>query len=77
MNCVLSNKEGIYRRRKKYVQFNPFTPQMERFLAAQEKIVYNAIQRRIAKDTAKIIPVYNSTFTARDEIFMPLQQQVS
>ncbi|CAG7733247.1 unnamed protein product [Allacma fusca] len=47
MHCVQTNKEGIYRRRKKQSQFNPFTPRMEKFLASQEKIVYTAIQRRI------------------------------
>ncbi|OXA52396.1 WSC domain-containing protein 2 [Folsomia candida] len=50
MNCVINNKEGIYRRRKKNVQFNPFTSKMEKFLSIQERIVYNAIQRRMRKE---------------------------
>ncbi|CAG4933680.1 unnamed protein product [Colias eurytheme] len=28
MNCAMYNKEGIYRRRKKYKDFDPFTPNM-------------------------------------------------
>lgn len=28
MNCALTNKEGIYRRRKKYKDFDPYTPDM-------------------------------------------------
>lgn len=75
INCVINNKEGIYRRRKKYATFNPFTPQMEKFLAAQEKIVYNAIQRRVAKETAKIIHIYNNTVashhSSKDGTFIP------
>lgn len=73
MNCAMNNKEGIYRRRKKYTQFNPFTAQMEKFLAAQEKIVYNAIQRRVAKENAKVIPVYNHTLSSKHEMIMPLK----
>jgi len=46
--CVERNKEGIYRRRKRGLPFNPFTPKMERFLAAQERIVEGAIARRYA-----------------------------
>lgn len=52
MNCVISNKEGIYRRRKKNAQFNPFTPKMEKFLATQERVVYNAVQRRMRREAA-------------------------
>jgi len=54
MKCVLRNKEGIYRREKGQLNFNPFTPPMERFLDLQERIVARAIQRRIAARQTQI-----------------------
>lgn len=28
MNCAVANREGIYKRRKKYKNFDPFSPEM-------------------------------------------------
>ncbi|CAK1541396.1 unnamed protein product [Leptosia nina] len=41
MNCALTNKEGIYRRRKKHKDFDPFTPNMYAALqTVQQRVIY-------------------------------------
>ncbi|CAG4968403.1 unnamed protein product [Parnassius apollo] len=44
MNCALLNKEGIYRRKKKYQDFDPFTPDMYRRLDIVKTKVFKTIE---------------------------------
>ncbi|KAF5286574.1 hypothetical protein FQA39_LY16257 [Lamprigera yunnana] len=41
--CALERQEGIYRRKKRYPNFDPFTPGMKKMLQREQKKVYDAI----------------------------------
>ncbi|KPJ12440.1 WSCD family member AAEL009094 [Papilio machaon] len=47
MNCALSNKEGLYKRKKKYKDFDPFTHDMYR----QIDIVRTRVYAKIIEST--------------------------
>ncbi|XP_045518263.1 WSCD family member AGAP003962 [Pieris brassicae] len=54
MNCALANKEGIYRRRKKHRDFDPFTPHMY--------AVLETVRRRIANLIVEYEKSHNNTY---------------
>lgn len=43
--CTLERKEGIYRRRKRILHFDPFTKEMHERIAAKRKEVYGKLGR--------------------------------
>lgn len=43
LQCALDRKEGIYRRRKRVLNFDPYTPEMKKILKEEEDKVYRAI----------------------------------
>ncbi|KAL4711902.1 hypothetical protein ACJJTC_006071 [Scirpophaga incertulas] len=53
MNCAISNKEGIYRRRKKLQDFDPFTPDMYRALNIVKGRVYKMLDEYARTRTNK------------------------
>lgn len=44
-NCAMSRKEGIYRRKKRIMAFDPYTPNMHAALEAKKREVYSALGR--------------------------------
>ena len=45
LKCAISRKEGIYRRRKRIIQFDPFTPAMHETISAKTKEIYEKLGR--------------------------------
>lgn len=45
LNCALERQEGIYRRKKKVLNFDPYTSEMKKMLKKEQEIVYDAIYR--------------------------------
>ncbi|KAF5285209.1 hypothetical protein FQR65_LT13324 [Abscondita terminalis] len=41
--CALERQEGIYRRKRRYLNFDPYTPTMKKLLQNEQKKVYEAI----------------------------------
>ncbi|CAF4886530.1 unnamed protein product [Pieris macdunnoughi] len=54
MDCALANKEGIYRRRKKHNDFDPFTPHMY--------AVLDTVRRRVANLIVEYEKSHNQTY---------------
>lgn len=44
-NCAMSRKEGIYRRKKRIMAFDPYTPAMHAALEAKKHEVYAVLGR--------------------------------
>lgn len=44
-NCAMSRKEGIYRRKKRIMAFDPYTNAMHAALEAKKREVYAALGR--------------------------------
>jgi hypothetical protein len=42
-NCALARREGIYRRRRRPLPFDPFTPAMKEALRTEQLHVYTAL----------------------------------
>ncbi|XP_065207725.1 WSCD family member CG9164 [Planococcus citri] len=69
IRCMMRRKEGIYRRRKPYLPFNPFTSELNNVLENQKKVIYNEIKKRkihsqrttalSVKTESDVIPVDN------------------
>lgn len=53
LECALANKEGIYRRRNKHQNFDPFTPQMYELLDAAQARVAGLVARRTRDVTTR------------------------
>ena len=43
MACALERQEGIYRRKRRVINFDPFTAPMKQALQTEQESVYNAI----------------------------------
>ena len=43
--CAVSRREGIYKRRKRLIRFDPYTPEMHEKIAAKEKEVFRKLGR--------------------------------
>lgn len=46
VRCMMRRKEGIYRRRKPFLPFNPFSPELTKMLKEQQLAIDNEIRRR-------------------------------
>jgi hypothetical protein len=46
MSCAIARKEGIYRRKKRLLSFDPFTLEMHRLIDSTAAIVYAELGRR-------------------------------
>lgn len=46
IRCMMRRKEGIYRRRKPYLPFNPFSPELSKVLEHQRKVIYKEVKKR-------------------------------
>lgn len=45
MKCALERKEGIYRRKRRVLNFDPYTTAMKKQLEAEQDQIYEAIYR--------------------------------
>ncbi|KAJ6635427.1 WSCD family member [Pseudolycoriella hygida] len=45
LNCALSRKEGIYRRKKRIMTFDPYTPEMHKAIEEKKREVYAELGR--------------------------------
>lgn len=46
LGCALERKEGIYRRKRRVISFDPYTTAMKDILKKEQELVYDAIQNR-------------------------------
>jgi hypothetical protein len=46
MKCAMNRKEGIYRRKRRLLQFDPFTPEMKKMIEEVRVRVYNELGRK-------------------------------
>lgn len=51
--CALERREGIYRRKKRLMNFDPFTPSMKRVLNDEQDRIYNVIKKYQRSITSK------------------------
>lgn len=51
--CALERREGIYRRKKRLMNFDPFTPSMKRALNDEQDRIYNVIKKYQRSITSK------------------------
>lgn len=56
IRCMMRRKEGIYRRRKAYLPFNPFSPELITVLEGQKKVIYNEAMKRMKRYKTKATP---------------------
>jgi hypothetical protein len=47
MKCAMNRKEGIYRRKRRLLSFDPFTPEMKMMIEEVRVRVYNELGRKI------------------------------
>lgn len=47
LQCALDRQEGIYRRRKRVLNFDPYTPEMKKILKEEEDKIYRAINTAV------------------------------
>lgn len=45
MRCALSRKEGIYRRKRRLMSFDPFIPMMKKLIEEAKQRVYTKLGR--------------------------------
>lgn len=62
MNCAMTNKEGIYRRKKKHKNFDPFTPKMQQVVDRVKTKVYKLIDEfnknaTISRRKVHVLPI--------------------
>lgn len=55
LSCALARREGIYRRRRRPLPFDPFTPAMKEVLRAEQSQVYSALAA-VGNVTAPPVP---------------------
>lgn len=46
MRCAMNRKEGIYRRKRRLLSFDPFTPEMKKMIEEVRVRVYNELGRK-------------------------------
>lgn len=46
LRCMMRRKEGIYRRRKPFLPFDPFSPELRKVLDGQWKVIDNEVKKR-------------------------------
>lgn len=56
MSCAMDRKEGIYRRRKRVLNFDPYTAHMKKILQAEQEKVYKAIYTALGTDGHRWFP---------------------
>lgn len=55
--CALERREGIYRRKRRVINFDPFTAEMKKALRKEQDAVYEAIASNPHKPEATFVNV--------------------